>query len=400
MINRLIKIFVKNYEKTANPQVRESYGKLASIFGIASNLVLFLSKITVGFLSNSISITADAVNNLSDFGSSIVTLVGFKIAGKPADAEHPYGHERIEYISGLIVSFIVLFLGLQLILNSIDKIMHPQMPEFSMISLFVLIMAILIKCWQYVFYQKIGKIIDSVSLLATSIDSRNDILATSAVLIAAIITYLTGFNLDGYMGVVVALFIIISGIRLVIDTANPILGTAPTKEMVDTIYKKILSYDNIIGLHDLNIHSYGATKFFASVHCEVPAEQNIIVSHEIIDTIERDFLKDLGIHLVIHLDPVVTNDGRTNDLKDNVEGLIEKISPDIRMHDFRVVWGKNYSNLIFDIVVPFDINWSDDDLKKSISEEIYRIDYTYHSVIIVDHYYYIPEEDELIDCDE
>ena len=397
MTNRMIKIFVKNFKNTSNPQVRESYGILASIFGITTNLVLFLAKITVGLLFNSISITADAINNLSDSGSSIVTLVGFKIAGKPADAEHPYGHERIEYISGLIVSFIVLFLGVQLIIKSIDKIIHPQMPEFSMISVIVLMMAILIKCWQYVFYRKIGKTIDSVSLVATSIDSRNDILATSAVLIAAIVTYLTGFNLDGYMGVAVALFVIVSGVGLVIDTANPILGTAPTKEMVDTIYKKILSYDNIIGIHDLNIHSYGATKCFASVHCEVPAEQNILVSHGIIDHIERDFLKDLGIHLVIHLDPVVTNDGRTTGLKDDVESLIKKISPGIGMHDFRVVWGINYSNLIFDIVVPFDINRSDEDLKKTISEQIYRINYTYHSVIIVDHYHYIPEEDELQD---
>lgn len=308
MTNRLIKLFVKDYQNTSNSQVRAKYGEFANLLGIASNLILFFAKITVGLLFNSISITADAVNNLSDSGSSLVTLVGFKIAGKPADAEHPYGHERIEYVSGLIVSFIILFLGFQLILKSIDKIIHPVMPEFSMISVFVLIMAILIKCWQYVFYRKIGRRIDSVSLLATSIDSRNDIIATSGVLIATIATFLTGLNLDGYMGFIIALFIIISGVKLFIDIVNPILGMAPTQEMVDNIQEKILSCDQIIGLHDLKVHSYGATKFFASVHCEVSAEQDITVIHEIIDNIERDVLKDLDIHLVIHLDPVATDD--------------------------------------------------------------------------------------------
>ncbi|MGV8906392.1 MAG: cation diffusion facilitator family transporter [Acetobacterium sp.] len=397
MTSRLIKIFVKNYQNTSNPHVRERYGVFASIFGIVSNLILFIAKITVGLFFNSISIIADAINNLSDSGSSMVTLVGFKIAGKPADAEHPYGHERIEYVSGLIVSFIIMFLGLQLIQSSFDKILHPQMSEFSMISIVVLIMAILIKLWQYMLYHNIGKTITSVSLLATSIDSRNDIVATSAVLIATVVTYISGFNLDGYMGFIVALFILISGGKLVLDTINPILGLAPSKEMVDKIYKKILNYDHIIGLHDLNVHSYGATKRFASVHCEVPAENDIIVSHSIIDKIERDFLKDMGIHLVIHLDPVITNDVKTNELKKQIEYLIEKISPSIGMHDFRVVWGFNYSNLIFDIVVPFDIEWSDDELKKRISEEIYKIDHSYHSVIMVDRYHYIPKEDELID---
>jgi len=393
LTNLLIKFFIKNYRNITDSQVRGSYGKFASIVGIASNLLLFLIKITVGVLFNSISIMADAVNNLSDSFSSLITLVGFKISGKPADAKHPYGHARMEYVSGLIVSFLILFLGLQLINSSIDKIIHPQMAQFSMLSVVVLIIAILIKLWQCIFYRNISKIIDSVTLLATSVDSRNDILATSAVLLATVFTRLTGFNLDGYMGAIVALLILVSGVKLIIDTISPLLGTAPTKELVNSIYKKILSYDHIIGLHDLTVHSYGATKCFASVHCEVPAEQDIMLSHDIIDNIERDFLKDQGIHLVIHLDPIVTSDTKTNELKAVVENLIGQISPKINMHDFRVVWGMSHSNLIFDVVVSYDAQWSDEELIKLISDQIYKIDDTYHSVITVDHNY-VPGADE------
>ncbi len=387
MTNILIKILIKNYQNTSNPQVRDNYGKFASIAGIASNLLLFLIKITVGTLFHSISITADAVNNLSDSGASLVTLVGFKISGKPADAQHPYGHARMEYVSGLIVSFIIFFLGLQLIKNSIDKIIHPQATQFSILSVIVLVVAILIKVWQCRFYRNIGRTIDSVALMATSVDSRNDILATSAVLLGTVVTRLTGFDLDGYMGAVVALFILISGVKLVMDTISPLLGTAPTRERVDGINKKILGYDHIIGLHDLTVHSYGAAECFASVHCEVPAELDIMISHDIIDNIERDFLKEEGIHLVIHLDPVVTGDEKTNALKTEVESRIGKILPEIRMHDFRVVWGVSHSNLIFDIVLPFDSRWSGEELVKLISDEIYRIDKTYHTVITVDRHY-------------
>lgn len=387
MTNLLIKLFVKDYHNIANFHVRERYGKFASIAGIASNFLLFLIKIIAGTIFNSISIIADAINNLSDSGSSVITLVGFKISGKPADAKHPYGHARMEYISALIVSFIILFLGLQMIQSSINKIIHPQMAQFSMISIVVLAAAILIKLWQCLFYRKIGRAIDSSALTATSVDSQNDILATSAVLIASVITYLTGFNLDGYMGVVVAIFILITGFRLINDTISPLLGTAPTKELVDSIYKKILSYDSIMGLHDLTVHSYGVSECFASVHCEVCAEQDIMVSHDIIDNIERDFLKDMDIHLVVHLDPIITDDERTNKLNEVVQKLMEEISPEISMHDFRVVWSVSHSNLIFDIVIPFDFQWRDDELVELISDRIHQIDSTYHSVITVDHDY-------------
>lgn len=381
----LIKIFMKNYEDESKFKMRERYGKFASVVGIASNFLLFFIKITVGIIFNSVSITADAINNLSDSGAALVTLVGFKISGKPADSKHPYGHARMEYIAGLVVSFIVLFLGFQMGKASIEKILHPQESNFSVIALVMLIISILIKLWQYLFYRKIGKTIDSITLLATSIDSRNDIIATSAVFVAVILTRLTGFDLDGYMGLVVAVLITITAINLIKETVSPLLGNAPSKELVDNINEKILSYDGIIGLHDLIVHNYGVARCFATVHCEVCAEQDIMISHDIIDNIERDFSKEYNIHLVIHLDPVVTNDTKTNELKALVNDIIGKISNKISMHDFRVVWGISHSNLIFDVVAPFDFDLSDCELIKCISEEISKIDKTYNSVIMVDH---------------
>lgn len=391
MTKLLIRLFIKNYRNTGSFQVRERYGKFAGIVGIATNLLLFIIKIIAGTLFNSIAITADAVNNLSDSGSSIITLVGFKISGKPADSNHPYGHARMEYISGLLVSVVIMFLGLQLMKSSYDKIINPQITQFSFISVLVLLVSILLKIWQSAFYKSVSKIIDSVTLLATSADSRNDILATSVVLVGMLITRFTGVDLDGYMGIAVAIFILISGVRLVMATISPLLGTAPTKELVDCIYEKILSYENIIGLHDLTVHSYGASRCFASVHCEVPAEQDIMLSHDIIDNIERDFLSEMDIHLVIHLDPVVTNDARTNEVKSEVENRIGRISSEINMHDFRAVWGVSHTNLIFDVVVPYDFKWSDDVLIKLITDEISRMNPSYNAVVIVDHQY-VPGE--------
>lgn len=387
MTNILIKLFIKDYKNVSSVKVRGKYGEFAGIVGIISNLLLFIIKFTVGTLSHSISIIADAVNNLSDSSSSLITMMGFKLSGKPADVEHPYGHARMEYISGLAVSFLILFLGIELIKSSADKIINPKAAQFSIISAAVLAIAILIKLWQSMFYRKIGSMIDSTTVIAASVDSRNDIIATSAVLAASIVTRLTGFNLDGYIGALVAAFIIVSGIRLVMDTINPLLGTAPDRELVEDIYKKILSYEGIIGLHDLAVHSYGTGQCFASVHCEVPAEVDIMVSHDIIDNIERDFLKEQGIHMVIHMDPVVTNDAKTNELKKTVEGLVSRFSPQIHIHDFRVVWGVTHSNLIFDVTVPYDLKLSDDDVVCHISEMIQSVDSNYNPVITVDHDY-------------
>lgn len=387
MTNLLIRLFINNYENTEDVKVRERYGTFSGIVGIVTNLFLSAIKVAAGIVFHSLAITADAVNNLSDSASSIVTLVGFKLAGKPADAEHPYGHARIEYLSGLIVSFSILTLGLQLVRSSFDKILNPQNADFSAVTIVVLVVAILVKVWQGMFYKKMGKTIGSTAIAATATDSLNDVFATSAILIGTIITELTGFNLDGYMGMAVAIFIMISGIKLIIATSNPLLGMAPSKELVDEIYRKIMNYDGILGIHDLNVHNYGPGRCFASVHCEVSAEQNIMVSHDIIDNIERDFLNQERIHLVIHLDPIVTDDIRTNELKAQVQKIVKKISPEITMHDFRVVWGTTHSNLIFDICVSFEFKIKDDDLSNMISREIYQLDPTYHSVITVDHDY-------------
>ncbi|WP_277668477.1 cation diffusion facilitator family transporter [Caproiciproducens galactitolivorans] len=391
MFDFLIRTFVKDYKNKDDEKVRECYGKFSGAVGIATNVLLFVIKIIAGVVFHSIAITADAINNLSDSGSAVVTLVGFKLAGKPADEEHPYGHARIEYLSGLIVSFVILIVGFQLIQNSIDKILNPQEADFNMLTFGVLILSILIKIWQCLFYKKVGKIIGSSTISATAADSLNDVFATSAVLLGLLITYFTGFNLDGYLGVIVAVFIMVTGVRLIVETSNPLLGMAPSEELVDEIYEKIMSYDGILGIHDLHVHNYGPNRRFASVHCEVAAEQDIMVSHDIIDNIERDFLADNGIHLVIHLDPIVTSDERTNKLKEQVKALIRNISPQIGMHDFRVVWGPTHANLIFDINVSFDFPMSDAQLMQRISDEVSKLDPSYYVVLTVDHDY-VPME--------
>lgn len=387
MTQLLLKLFVKDYKDTSDPSVREAYGKLSGITGIVTNLLLCAVKITAGVLAGSISIIADAVNNLSDSGSAIVTLISFKISGKPADAGHPYGHARMEYVSGLIVSITIMFLGLELFLNSVRKIIEPQEMVFSWLIVLILAFSILLKLWLCLFYRKLGRAINSDAISTAMVDSRNDILATSAVLLALLVSGSTGFNTDGWMGAAVAVFITVSGIRLIKDTVSPLLGMAPTKEMVDRIYRKIMSYDGIVGLHDLTVHNYGVGKYFASVHCEVSADQDIMVGHDIIDNIERDFLKDLGIHLVIHLDPVITDNEKINNLKSAVDSLVRDISPEISIHDFRVFFGITHSKLIFDVVVPYGFKYSDDELVEIISGKIREMDDNYRAVITVDHHY-------------
>ncbi len=392
MTKWLCRIFIKNFENTQDAQVREDYGKLAGVVGIVTNLLLSLIKFSVGLLFNSIAVIADAVNNLTDSASSVVTLVGFKLSGKPADEKHPYGHERIEYISGLIISFIILILGFQLAQSSFAKILDPSEPETGIAAYVALVVSILIKLWQGAFYRKMGGAIDSMTLTAASSDSLNDVISTSVILLGMIVTYFSGFNLDGYLGLGVALFIMVSGVKLIIDTSNPLLGMAPKQELVDQIYEKIMSYEGIIGLHDLTVHNYGPSRCFASVHCEVPASQDIMISHDIIDNIERDFLKEMKIHLVIHLDPVVTDDERTNELRNQVKGLVKDISPELSIHDFRVVFGTTHSNLIFDIVVPFGFRLSDAVLMELVEQKIASLDPNYHAVLTIDHSY-VPKED-------
>lgn len=387
MTNLLIRLFVKDYQDVENHTVRERYGKFAGIVGIATNILLFCIKIFAGIVFHSVAIVADAVNNLSDSASSVVTLVGFKLSAKPADKEHPYGHARIEYISGLIVLLVILLLGFQLAQSSLGKILHPEESETSLVAVGILVVSVLIKLWQFLFYRTVGRRISSTTLEATAADSRNDVFSTVAILIGMGITWLTSYNLDGWMGLIVALLIVVGGVQLIMETSNPLLGVAPTEELVQGIYQKILSYDGVLGLHDLNVHNYGPGRCFASVHCEVPAEQDILVSHDIIDNIERDFLRDMNIHLVIHLDPVVTDDERTTKLKQQVEQILNGLSDQISMHDFRVVWGTTHTNVIFDVCVPFGFQWSDTELIQRISEQIANLNATYFAVLTVDHDY-------------
>ncbi len=385
--NALIRFFIKNAEHTSNPAVRERYGRFAGLVGIVSNLLLFGIKLTVGLLFHSLAITADAINNLSDSSSSLVTVAGFKMSGKPADEKHPFGHERYEYIAGLIVSFVILSLGFDLLKTAFNKILHPEPSLFSWLSVAVLVLSIAIKFWQMRFYRSIGRKIDSVTLIATAADSRNDVLATSAVLGALLISRLTGFELDGYMGAAVALFIMVSGVRLIMETVSPLLGSGPDRDLVDRIHERILSYPGVIGLHDLAVHNYGPTKCFATVHCEISADMDPMRSHDLIDNIERDFLTELSINLVIHMDPVRLNDPETQKLKVLAERTLSQIAPSLSLHDFRVVHGLSHSNLIFDVSAPYAFDESDDDLVFRIKSEIASLNPSLRCVIQVDRGY-------------
>ncbi len=384
MTDLILRIFVRDHKNTEDPAVRDKCGRVAGAVGIVTNFLLFLMKILVGTVFHSVSVTADAVNNLTDSGSSVVTLIGFKMASKPADEKHPFGHARIEYLSGVIVSFIVIFLGLQLGMSSIEKILTPEENALTPVALVVLVISILAKLWQCLFYRKVGRMIKSESVEATSKDSRNDVIATSVVLLGAVITMLTGVNLDGYMGAAVALFIVFSGVQLTISTADPLLGQAPEGELVQTITEKMLSYPGIIGMHDLAVHNYGVGRCFASAHCEVDAKNDILVSHDLIDNIERDFSHDLGIHMVIHLDPVIVGDARTDALHRKVQSLVTALYPTVTIHDFRVIWGVTHSNIVFDAAVPFAVKDSDAVITQKLEAEIQKLDPDYRTVVTID----------------
>lgn len=384
MFDGLMGLLVKGYGENPAPAVREKAGQAAGGVGIATNLLLFAIKLLAGLFSHSVAILADAVNNLTDSGSSVIMLVGFKLAGKPADKEHPFGHARIEYLCGVIVSFLVLLLGLELGRSSVGKILAPEEAEFTPAVLLVLVASMLIKLWQSGFYRSVGKKTGSEALTATASDSRNDVISTGVVLLGGLITRLTSLNLDGWLGLFVAGFIVVSGVRLILETANPLLGAAPDQELVREVYTRIRSYEGIIGIHDLTLHSYGAGRTFASVHCEVPAEEDILKSHDLIDNIERDFWEQEGIRLVIHLDPVVTGDPRAQILQEQVRARVKGVYPQAAIHDFRVVWGVTHSNIVFDVAAPFSLRDSDQEIEAKVTAEIQKLDPSYRVVLTVD----------------
>lgn len=387
MTKWFVKTFIKNHNDTQNPVVRTAYGKFSSIVGILCNVVLFLGKIIVGTLSGSVSITADAVNNLSDAASSVISLLGFKLASRPADAEHPYGHGRYEYLSGLMVALLIMVIGVEIFKSSIGKIMNPQEVEFNWIVSGVLIFSICLKLWMAVFNTKIGKIIKSNTLIATAADSRNDVITTFVVLVAAVVSRYANVQLDGWMGLAVAVFILYSGFGLVKDTLDPMLGTAPEPELVDGIRNKILSYNGVLGTHDLMVHDYGPGRKFASVHVEMAAEDDVTASHDVIDNIERDFLKNDGLHMIVHFDPISTKDTLTNELRVWIAEKVKEIDPRLTIHDLRIVAGTTHTNVIFDCVVPFEVTVDEKEIKDAIKLIVTEKDPTYYSVVTIDKSY-------------
>ena len=384
MTSYIIKRFIPDFDNTKSPAVRAAYGKLAGIVGIVCNLFLFAAKIIIGMLSSSVSITADAVNNLSDATSSIISLIGFKLSDKPADAEHPYGHGRYEYIAALTISAFIILIGFELLKSSVEKILHPESVSFGIPAVIVLVMSILLKAWMAGFNKKSGKKINSNTLIATSADCKNDVLTTFAILIASLVSHFTKLELDGIAGTVVAIYILIGGAKLILETLDPLLGSPPTAEYVKHISDKIMSYDGVIGMHDLMVHDYGPCRKFASVHVEMAAEDDPIDSHDIIDNIEQDFLREEKLNLIIHYDPILTKDPITNDIRKQVDLKVKEINESLSIHDLRVVPGNTHTNLVFDCVCPHGVKIEKAELKKMISQKVREINSSYNSVITID----------------
>lgn len=384
MTEALIRLFVKNHEKTRDAAVRAAYGNLASWVGIFCNLLLCAGKFGVGAVSGSISIAADAVNNLSDASSSVISLVGFKLACRPADEEHPYGHARFEYLSGLAVAVMVLVIGLELGKTSLGKILHPTPVAFSWVTVGVLAASIAVKLWMALFNKTVGGRIHSSALIATAADSRNDVLSTAAVLAAALVSHFARVELDGWMGLAVALFILYSGVGLVKSTIDPLLGLAPDPELVGYIHDRVMSYAGVLGTHDLMVHDYGPGRQFVSVHVEMAAEDDVMASHDVIDNIERDFLEKDGLHVVIHFDPIVTSDERVGDMRRWLSQAVKGVDAALSIHDLRMVPGPTHTNLIFDCVVPPGFAMSELEIKQAIKRLVRQKDPTYFCVITVE----------------
>lgn len=392
MTELLVKLFIKDNDNIQDQRVRTSYGILAGIVGIVCNIILFIVKLTVGILIKSVSVMADAFNNLSDAGSSIIGFIGVKLAGRPADKEHPFGHGRMEYIAALAVSFVIIQVSLSLFKNSFEEIFKPEDVIFSPVLIGILVISIFIKVWLVLLNRKLGKRVKSSVMLATAADSLSDVLVTSATIVSAVIAGLTGLKIDGYMGLVVSVFVFIAGVKIAKETLEPLLGQAVDRELYKKITDFVESYPNIVGSHDLIIHSYGPTHRMATIHAEVPNDINIEKMHEIIDRIERDILDKMGIFLVIHMDPVEMNDALVLDYKRIVTDIIKKLDAKASIHDFRVVKTEFQINLIFDLSVPFSYSPKEEErLLKGIMEEVKKHDARLNCVITLENSY-IAEE--------
>ena len=377
MTGLLLKRFVKSGEQAESAEVRERF----------CNVLLSALKFVIGTITNSIAITADAFNNLSDVASSVVTLAGFKMAYKPADKEHPFGHGRFEYISGFTVSIIILLLGLELIKSSVEKIIHPEEIVFSVPALCILAFSILLKLGMCFFNRALAVKIRSEALKATSMDSLTDSIATFAILLSVLMSHFFGWKIDGYIGILVALFIIFTGVNTARDTIGPLLGQEPDPDLIEKIKTITMSYEEILGMHDLVVHNYGPGRVFASLHAEVSARGDILKSHDVIDLCERELQKKLGILVVIHMDPIEVDNEQVNSLKSMVVSIIEKNDPALSLHDFRIVSGESHTNLIFDVVVPFSLMKEAEAIKQNIQEKVWEYNENYYCVINIDNEY-------------
>lgn len=390
MTNFLIKHFIPNASGVKSPAVRQRYGVVSGVVGILCNALLCTAKIAAGLLTGAVSIVADGINNLSDGGSCVVSLLGFKMAGKPADDKHPFGHGRIEYVAGLIVSFIIVLMGVELAKTSLDKIFHPEEISFSWITPAVLGISILVKLWMCFFNRKMGDKIDSAVLRATAMDSLSDVAATSAVLAGFVIGYWARVNLDGYLGVLVALFILYTGVSTAKGTLDLLLGEAPDPEFVKQIQQEVLSYPEIIGVHDLIVHNYGPGHSVVSLHAEVPCDVDILKIHDTIDNAERDLKKKFDCEVVIHMDPIITDDKETNEIHQKLSSIVRLLDSRVTIHDFRMVKGPTHTNLIFDIVVPHQFRLTDDQVVESLRQAVKALDARYEIVVNVDKAYTAP----------
>lgn len=387
MINLLVKTFVKDAGNVQDPQVRQRYGTLSGAVGIFLNLLLSAGKMIAGVLTGSIAITADAFNNLTDAGSSVVTLVGFRMAGKQADGDHPFGHGRIEYLSGLAVSVVILLVGLELAKSSVEKIIHPEPVEFSWLSAGILAAAICVKLWMSYFNRSLSRRIGSAAMAATATDSLSDAAATSAVLLSSLIGRFTGVNIDAWAGILVAIFILRAGWGAAKDTLNPLLGQSPDPELVREIERTVLAHPQVVGIHDMIIHDYGPGRSMMSLHAEVPAGADIMAVHDEIDAIERELKAKYRIDASIHMDPIVTGDETISRARQMVAGLVREVDPAMTIHDFRMTSGPRHRNLIFDVVVPYSVRQSDEAVRREIERKIRAADPNSFAVIQVDRAY-------------
>lgn len=384
----IIKKFIKNSEQVENEEVRNKYGTVAGIVGIVSNLLLFILKFSIGFLSGSIAITADAFNNFTDMASSAITMIGFKLASMPADEEHPFGHGRLEYLSALIVAFMVMFVGIKFVQTSFERIMNPVAVEFSLIPFILLLCSMAVKFWLGKFNKYVGEKIDSSALKAVAVDAMGDVFTSGCVVLSYLVAKFTAFPLDGYVGIVVSLIILYAGFSLVKETISPLLGEAPDAELVDNIVNGLLEYNIISGVHDLIIHNYGVGRCIASVHAEVPCNIDIMEIHEVIDDAEKELSKKLNIHLVIHMDPIAIEDEEYIQTRTELARIIARNEKIESMHDLRIVGKGDKKNLVFDVVVNGELSHSDEEeLKNWVNEEVQKIHPEYNCVILVDKNY-------------